>query len=213
VNLNRRCCTIVTTIIAISLYSAPTLLSLQDNILANAQNSTQSQTTKAKSTNASAPPIGNIQQLSKAVGNNSKILSSNVKIGNNPNFTQPKITSATPPNGLASNPTKGKSNSTSSSGTSGNTTNKGAAAGNMSKAGGAAAGNMSKAGGAAAGNMSKAGGAAAGNMSKAGGAAGNTSAKVLTNASKVVGSGLKGLGNAIGAGLKGLGNLISPGKK
>jgi hypothetical protein len=202
VNLNRRCCTIVTTIIAISLYSAPTLLSLQDNILANAQNSTQSQTTKAKSTNASAPPIGNIQQLSKAVGNNSKILSSNVKIGNNPNFTQPKITSATPPNGLASNPTKGKSNSTSSSGTSGNTTNKGAAAGNMSKAGGAAAG-----------NMSKAGGAAAGNMSKAGGAAGNTSAKVLTNASKVVGSGLKGLGNAIGAGLKGLGNLISPGKK
>ncbi|MGC2572127.1 MAG: hypothetical protein WA364_11505 [Candidatus Nitrosopolaris sp.] len=177
---------ITTTIIAVSLFSAATLLSLQDNVLANAQN--QSQTTKAKSTNASAPPIGNIQQLSKAVGNNSKILSSNVKIGSNPNFTQPKVTAATPPNGLTSNPTKAKtsSNSTSSATSSSNAMNKGA------KAGGAAA---------------------AGNMSKAGGAAANTTSKVLTNASKVVGSGLKGLGNAVGAGLKGLGNLISPGKK
>jgi hypothetical protein len=198
---NKRYSSIVTTtIIAVSLFSAATLLSLQDSLLANAEN--QSQTTKAKSANASAPPIGNIKQLSKAVGNNSKILSSNAKIGTNPNFTQPKITAATPPNGLASNPTQGKSSSnlTSSRTSSSNTMNNG----NMSKAGGgAAAGNMSKAGG----------GAAAGNMSKAGGGAGNTSAKVLTNASKVVGSGLKGLGNAVGAGLKGLGNLISPGKK
>jgi hypothetical protein len=178
VNLNNpRSRTIATTtIIAISLFSAATLLSLQGSILANAQNqnSTQSQTTKAKSTNASAPPIGNIQQLSKAVGNNSKILSSNAKIGINPNFTQPKMTAATPPNGLASNP-KGKSSNSTSSGTSSNTMNK--AAGNMSKAGGAAAGNMSKAGGAAAGNMSKAGGAAAGNMSKAGGAAAGNMSK------------------------------------
>src|SRR5215469_1840936 len=196
VNLNnRRSRTIATTIIiTISLFSAATLLSLQGSILANAQNqnSTQSQATKTKSTNASAPPIGNIKQLSKAVGNNSKILSNNTKIGTNPNFTQSKITAATPPNGLASNPTKGKSssNSTSSGTSSSNTLNKG---GNMSKAGGATA----------AGNLLKAGGAAAG----------NTSAKVLTNASKVVGGGLKGLGNAIGGGLKGLGNLISPGKK
>ena len=180
---NKRYSSIVTTtIIAVSLFSAATLLSLQDSVLANAQN--QSQTTKAKSANASAPPIGNIKQLSKALGNNSKILSSNAKIGTNPNFTQSKITAATPPNGLTSNPTKGKSSSNSTSSEPSSKT--------MNKAGG---------------------GAAAGNMSKAGGGAGNTSTKVLTNASKVVGSGLKGLGNAVGAGLKGLGNLISPGKK
>ena len=96
-NVNKRYSIIVTTtIIAISLFSAATLLSLQGNTIANAQNqnSNQSQTTKAKSTNASAPPIGNIQQLSKAVGNNSKILSSNAKVGSNPNFTQPKITAS-----------------------------------------------------------------------------------------------------------------------
>jgi hypothetical protein len=93
----------------------------------------QSQTTKAKSTNASAPPIGNIQQLSQAVGNNSKILSSNAKVGTNPNFTQPRITAATPPNGLTSNPIKGISSSNSTSSVL-VTMNK--AAGNMSKAGG-----------------------------------------------------------------------------
>ena len=80
--------------------------------------------------NASAPPIGNIKQLSKAVGNNSKILSSNAKIGTNPNFTQSKITAATPTNGLASNP-KGKAGGA-------------AAAGNTSKVGGAAANTTSK---------------------------------------------------------------------
>jgi hypothetical protein len=177
---NKRYSSIVTTtIIAVSLFSAATLLSLQDSDLANAQN--QSQTTKAKSTNASAPPIGNIQQLSKAVGNNSKILSNNAKIGINPNFTQSKITAATPPNGLASNPTKGKSSSNStSSGTSSKTMNKGAAAGNMSKAGGAA------------------GNASAKVITNASKIVGNG----LKGLGNVVGAGLKGLGNLISPGKK-----------
>ena len=77
-----------------SLFSATTLLSLQYSLSANAQNqkANQSQTAKAKTTNASAAPIGNVQQLSKAIGNNTKILSNNAKIGSNPNFTQSKIT-------------------------------------------------------------------------------------------------------------------------
>jgi hypothetical protein len=85
------------------------LLSLQCSLSANAQNqkTNQSQTSKIKSTDSSAAPIGNVQQLSKAIGNNTKILSSNAKIGSNPNFTQPKITAGTPTNGLISNPTKG----------------------------------------------------------------------------------------------------------
>ncbi len=124
---------ITATIIVMSLLSATTLLSLQSSLSVNAQN--QSQTTKAKSTNASAAPIGNIKQLSKAIGNNTKILAGNAKIGSNPNFTQPKITAPTPPNGLISNPTKGKSTTMQAGG---------AAAGNMSKAGGAAANTTAK---------------------------------------------------------------------
>ena len=174
---NKRYSSIVTTtIIAVSLFSAATLLSLQDSVLANAEN--QSQTTKAKSANASAPPIGNIKQLSKAVGNNSKILSSNAKIGTNPNFTQSKITGATPPNGLASNPTNGKSSNSVSSGTSSKTMNK--AAGNMSKAGGAAGNTTSKV-------LTNASKVVGGGL------------KGLGNA---IGAGLKGLGNLISPGKK-----------
>ena len=178
---NKRYTSIVTTaIIAVSLFSAATLLSLQDSVLANAQN--QSQTTKAKSANASAPPIGNIKQLSKAVGNNSKILSSNAKIGTNPNFTQSKITAATPPNGLASNPTKGKSSNSTSSEPSSKT---------MNKAGGAAAGNMSKAGGAAGNTSAK----VLTNASKVVGGG-------LKGIGNAIGGGLKGLGNLISPGKK-----------
>jgi hypothetical protein len=67
-NYNIRSKSIITaTIIAMSLFSAATLLSLQSNLSVNAQNqkTTQSQSTNAKGTNASAA-IGNIQQLSKA---------------------------------------------------------------------------------------------------------------------------------------------------
>ena len=112
------------------------------------------------------------------MGNNSKILSSNAKIGTNPNFTQSKITGATPPNGLTSNPTKGKSSSNSSSGTSSsNTMNKG---GNMSKAGGAAGNTSAK---------------VLTNARKVVG----SGLKRLGNA---IGAGLKGLGNLISPGKK-----------
>ncbi|MFY9799519.1 MAG: hypothetical protein WB988_16585 [Candidatus Nitrosopolaris sp.] len=45
-------------------------MSLQ-SLTVNAQNQKTNQSQTTKSTNASAPPIGNVQQLSKAVGNNS----------------------------------------------------------------------------------------------------------------------------------------------
>ena len=101
-------------IIAVSLLSAGILLSLQYSLSANAQNQktnqSQSQSNKTKSANTAAPPIGNVQQLSKALGNNSKILANNTNIGN-PNAgkaasAQEKITSGTPTNGLSSNATK-----------------------------------------------------------------------------------------------------------
>ncbi|PWU79346.1 MAG: hypothetical protein DLM72_17860 [Candidatus Nitrosopolaris wilkensis] len=75
-------------------------------------NQSQSQTNKTKNTTATAAaPIGNVQQLSQALGNNSKIIANNTNIGN-PNAgkaasSQEKITSGTPANGLPSNPTKG----------------------------------------------------------------------------------------------------------
>jgi hypothetical protein len=153
------------TLISISLLSVGAILSLQYSNLANAQNQktnqSQSQSNKTKSASTVAPPIGNVQQLSKALGNNTKIISNNTKIGN-PNAgkaaqSQQKVTSSTPKNGLPSNPTKG----------SGSASNAGG--GNMTKAGGGAAGNMTKAGGGAAGNMTKAGGATKSNMTKGGG--------------------------------------------
>ena len=129
-------------IISISLLSASAVLSLQYSFLANAQspktNQSQSQSNKTKSAGTIAPPIGNVQQLSKALGNNTKIISNNTNIGN-PNAgkaaqSQQKVTSGTPKNGLPSNPTKG-SGSASSSG----------AKSNMTKpAGGAAKSNMTK---------------------------------------------------------------------
>jgi hypothetical protein len=47
-------------------------------------NQSQSQTNKTKNTNATAAalPIGNAQQLSKAIGNNSNIIANNTNIGN-----------------------------------------------------------------------------------------------------------------------------------
>ena len=96
------------TIIAISFLSAAILLSLQYSLSANAQNQktnqSQSQSNRTKSANNAATPIGNVQQLSKALGNNSKILANNTNIGN-PNAgkaasAQQKITSGTPTNGL-----------------------------------------------------------------------------------------------------------------
>jgi hypothetical protein len=113
-------------IIAISLLSASTLLSLQYSLSANAQNQktnqSQSQSNKTKSANTAAPPIGNVQQLSKALGNNSKILANNTNIGNptagKAASAQEKITSGTPTNGLSSNPTKG-SQKTPAAGSSG----------------------------------------------------------------------------------------------
>jgi hypothetical protein len=155
-------------IISISLLSAGAILSLQYSFLANAQsqktNQSQSQSNKTKSAGTIAPPIGNVKQLSKALGNNTKIISNNTNIGN-PNAakaaqSQQKVTSSTPKNGLASNPTKGSGTASSSGG---------AAKSNMTKAaGGAAKSNMTKAaGGAAKSNMTKAaGGAAKSNMTK-----------------------------------------------
>ncbi len=114
-------------IIVISLLSAAILLSLQYSLSANAQNQktnqSQSQSNKTTSANTAAPPIGNVQQLSKALGNNSEILSNNTNIGN-PNAgkaasAQEKITSETPTNGLSSNPTKGSQKTPSAAGTSG----------------------------------------------------------------------------------------------
>jgi hypothetical protein len=114
-------------IIAISLLSAGILLSLQYSLWANAQNQitnqSQSQSNKTKSANTAAPPIGNVQQLSKALGNNSKILANNTNIGN-PNAdkaasAQEKITSGTPTTGLSSNPTKGSQKTPSAAGSSG----------------------------------------------------------------------------------------------
>jgi hypothetical protein len=103
--------------ITLSLLSASLLLSLQYSLSANAQSQktkqpqSQSQSNKTKSANTTAPPIGNVQQLSKALGNNSKVLANNTNIGN-PNAgkaasAQQKVTSGTPTNGLSSNPTKG----------------------------------------------------------------------------------------------------------
>jgi hypothetical protein len=75
-------------------------------------NQAQSQTNKTKNANATAAaPIGNAQQLSKALGNNNKIIANNTSIGN-PNAGkaasgQEKVTAGTPANGLPSNPTKG----------------------------------------------------------------------------------------------------------
>ncbi|MRN41389.1 MAG: hypothetical protein FIO02_10155 [Nitrosopumilales archaeon] len=114
-------------IIAISFLSAAILLSLQYSLSANAQNQktnqSQSQSNKTKSANTAAPPIGNVQQLSKALGNNSKILANNTNIGN-PNAgkaasAQQKITSGTPTNGLSSNPTKGSQKTPAAAGSSG----------------------------------------------------------------------------------------------
>jgi len=102
-------------IIGITIVSAALLLSLEYSkaAIAQKQNTNQSQTNKTKNTNAAAaaPPIGNTQQLSKALGNNSKVIANNTNIGN-PNAgkaasTQEKVTSGTAPNGLPSNPTKG----------------------------------------------------------------------------------------------------------
>ena len=99
---------------------------MQYSLSANAQNQktnqSQSQSNKTKSANTAVPPIGNVQQLSKALGNNSKILANNTNIGN-PNAgksasAQQKITSGTPTNGLSSNPTKG-SQKTPAAGSSG----------------------------------------------------------------------------------------------
>ena len=132
-------------IISISLLSAGAILS-QYSFLANAQspktNQSQSQSNKTKSAGTIAPPIGNVQQLSKALGNNSKIISNNTSIGN-PNAgkaaqSQQKVTAGTPKNGLPSNPTKGSGSASSSGGG-------GAAKSNMTKpAGGAAKSNMTK---------------------------------------------------------------------
>jgi hypothetical protein len=98
-------------IIGITIVSAALLLSLEYSTaaIAQKQNTNQSQMNKTKNTNAA--PIGNTQQLSKALGNNSKVIANNTNIGN-PNAgkaasTQEKVTSGTDVNGLSSNPTKG----------------------------------------------------------------------------------------------------------
>ena len=123
---NLKTCAIVgvAAVLLISLLSATSILSLQYSLVATAQgqksNQTQSQSNnKTKSTNNPAPPIGNVQQLSKALGNNSKIIANNTNIGN-PNAgkaasAQQKVTSPTPKNGLPSNPTKGSQKGGSSS--------------------------------------------------------------------------------------------------
>ena len=112
--------------ITLSLLSASLLLSLQYSLSANAQSQktkqpqSQSQSNKTKSANTTVPPIGNVQQLSKALGNNSKVLANNTNIGN-PNAgkaasAQQKVTSGTPTNGLPSNPTKGSQKTASTGG-------------------------------------------------------------------------------------------------
>lgn len=99
------------TLALLSLTLAFLISSTQEKIAVQAQNS--SKINNSNSANIpSAPPIGNVQQLSKAIGNNSQILKGNVNIGN-PNASkaasaQQKITSGTPTSGLASNPTKGE---------------------------------------------------------------------------------------------------------
>ena|SRR5215831_8317614 len=93
--------TFMVAILAISLFSATPLLSLQS---ANAQGQKANQqiqqlqqhikqlqqqiqqVKKTKTTNAPAAPIGNVQQLSKALGNNTKILASNIHISAAPQF-------------------------------------------------------------------------------------------------------------------------------
>jgi hypothetical protein len=108
-------------LISISLLSVGAILSLQYSNLANAQNQSQSQSNKTKSAGTIAPPIGNVKQLSKALGNNTKILTNNTNIGN-PNASkaasaQQKVTSPTPKNALPSNPTgKGSQKAASSAG-------------------------------------------------------------------------------------------------
>jgi hypothetical protein len=112
-------------LISISLLSVGAILSLQYSNLANAQNQktnqSQSQSNKTKSAGTIAPPIGNVKQLSKALGNNTKILTNNTNIGN-PNASkaasaQQKVTSPTPKNALPTNPTgKGSQKAASSGG-------------------------------------------------------------------------------------------------
>jgi hypothetical protein len=108
-------------LISISLLSVGAILSLQYSNLANAQNQSQSQSNKTKGAGTIAPPIGNVKQLSKALGNNTKILTNNTSIGN-PNASkaasaQQKVTSPTPKNALPTNPTgKGSQKAASSAG-------------------------------------------------------------------------------------------------
>jgi hypothetical protein len=100
--------TVAAAIVAISLLTTTTILMSpphSSSVYAQNQKTNQSQTNK---TNNAAPPIGNVQQLSQALGNNSKILANNTNIGN-PNAgkaasAQEKVTSGTPSNSLPSNP-------------------------------------------------------------------------------------------------------------
>lgn len=119
---NRKVVVIVgAALISISLLSVGAILPLQYSNLANAQNQSQSQSNKTKSAGTIAPPIGNVKQLSKALGNNTKILTNNTNIGN-PNASkaasaQQKVTSPTPKNALPTNPTgKGSQKAASSAG-------------------------------------------------------------------------------------------------
>jgi hypothetical protein len=120
--------TLAAAIIAISLLTTTILMSPPYSTSAYAQNqkTNQSQTNKTKN---AAPPIGNVQQLSQALGNNSKILANNTNIGN-PNAgkaasLQQKVTSGTPTNSLPSNPTKGPTKAGSGGGASQNKTSGG----------------------------------------------------------------------------------------
>jgi hypothetical protein len=121
---NRKTC--ATAVLSISLLSAAAILSLEYSEAANAQgqksNQMVAQSNKTKSASNSAPPIGNVQQLSKALGNNTKIIANNTNIGN-PNAgkaasAQQKVTAPTAKNGLPSNPTKGSQKNAASSGSS-----------------------------------------------------------------------------------------------
>ena len=86
-------------------------------VVSSTQEKTTIQAQKSSQINKSnggtpAAPIGNLQQLSKALGNNSQVIKGNVNIGN-PNASkaasaQQKITSGTPTSGLASSPTRGE---------------------------------------------------------------------------------------------------------
>jgi hypothetical protein len=112
--------------IAASLLSAGVILSLQYSLSANAQNQKTNQSQSQSNKTNSSPPIGNTQQLTKALGNNSKTLANNTNIGN-PNAgkaasAQQKITSGTPANGLQSNPTNGSQKTTASGGSGQNKT-------------------------------------------------------------------------------------------